>query len=141
MNNDDSINIESGNPGHPDISDEQKKKILLLMQQMMDMGICAVYGQEDEDVPDASVDCEANLKWCRAICCTFQFALTKEEIRKGHLKHRPSRPFFIARDTDGYCPHLDRSALICTVWSERPLRCRIYDCKKDPEVPKGKMKS
>lgn len=137
--NDDSI-IESGNPGHPNISDEEKEKILSLMQKMMETGICAVYGKEDEGLPDAKVNCEANLKWCRAICCSFQFALTKEEVQKGHLKHNPSRPFFIARDSDGYCGHIERSTLRCTVWSERPLRCRRYDCKQDPQVRKGKMK-
>jgi len=138
--NDDPI-IESGNQGHPGLSDEEKEKILSLMQKMMDIGICAVYGQEDEGLPDAKADCEANLKSCRAICCTFHFALTKEEVQKGHLKHNPSRPFFIARDTDGYCGHIERSTLRCTVWPERPLRCRRYDCKKDPQVSKEKIKS
>ena len=137
MNND-SI-IESGDPGHPDITDEEKEKLLLLVQKMLGMGICAVYGQEDEGLPDACLDCETNLKWCRAICCTFQFALTKEEVQKGHLKYNPSRPFFIARDTDGYCPHLERGTMRCTVWSERPLRCRRYDCTEDPAVPKGRI--
>jgi Fe-S-cluster containining protein len=136
--NEDPIDTESNCPEHPYISGEEKKKILSLMQKMMEMGICAVYGQEDEGVPDASVDCESNLKWCRAVCCTFQFALTKEEAGKGHLKHNPSRPFFIARDPDGYCPHLERGTLRCTVRSERPLRCRRYDCREDPQVPKGK---
>ena len=126
--------IESGNQCQPDISDEEKAKILSLMQKMMETGICAVYGKEDKDVPDAEVDCEANLKSCRAICCTFQFALTKEEAQKGHLKHNPSRPFFIASDADGYCGHIERSTLRCAVWSERPLRCRRYDCKQDPQV-------
>ncbi|KAF0144944.1 MAG: hypothetical protein FD156_1515 [Nitrospirae bacterium] len=132
--NDDPV-IESGNQCQPDISDEEKEKILSLMQKMMEMGICAVYGKEDDGLPDAEVDCEANLKSCRAICCSFQFALTKEEVQKGHLKHNPSRPFFIASDADGYCRHIERSTLRCTVWPERPLRCRRYDCKQDPTKP------
>lgn len=136
MNND-STSIESGEPDRTDIPEEAKVKILSLMQKMMETGICAVYGPEDEDLPDAKVDCEANLRSCKAICCTFQFALTKEEVRKGHVKHNPSRPFFIARDADGYCPHLERNTLRCVVWSERPLRCRRYDCKEDPHVQKG----
>ncbi|MEJ2696473.1 MAG: YkgJ family cysteine cluster protein [Candidatus Sulfobium sp.] len=134
---DDDPLMESG-PDALNISAEHREKILSLMQKMMEMGVCAVYGQEDEGVPDASVDCESNLKWCRAVCCTFQFALTKEEVRKGHLKHNLSRPFFIARDGDGYCPHLERGSLRCSVWSERPLRCRRYDCREDPQVTKGK---
>jgi len=133
--NDDFTNIGPGNQEHPDISEEAKAKILSLMQKMMETGICAVYGSEDEGLPAARVDCAANLKACGAICCTFQFALTKEEVRKGHIKHNPFRPFFIARDTDGYCPHLERGTLRCSVWSERPLRCRRYACKEDPHVP------
>lgn len=132
---DDSV-IESGDQDFPEIPEEEKKKLLSLMQKMMEMGICAVYGQEDKGLPDAEVDCEANLQLCRAICCSFQFALTKEEVKKGHLAHDQSRPFFIAKDADGYCGHIERNTLRCTVWSERPLRCRRYDCKKDPQISK-----
>jgi Fe-S-cluster containining protein len=132
--NNDSIDTEPGDSGRPDIPAEERERILSLMHKMMEMGVCAVYGQEDEGVSDISLECEAHLKRCRAICCTFQFALTKEEVRKGHLKHNPSRPFFIARDADGYCLHLERSTLRCTVWPERPLRCRRYDCGEDPQV-------
>ena len=127
-------NTESNDPEGTAVPDEQRQKILSIMQKMLEMNICAVYGQEDVGVPDADVDCGPNLKWCRAVCCTFHFALTKEEVRKGHLKHNPSRPFFIARDPDGYCPHLDRDSLRCSVWPDRPLRCRRYDCRDDPQV-------
>ena len=113
-------NTESDDPEEPVIPEEQREKILSLMQKMMEMNICAVYGQEDEGVPDATVDCGSNLKWCRAICCTFQFALTKEEVRKGYLRHNLSRPFFIARDEDGYCPHLKRDSLRCRMAGEAP---------------------
>ena len=138
--NDDSI-IGSDDQDNPEISAEEREKILSLMQKMMEMGICAVYGQEDKGLPDAEVDCELNLRSCRAICCSFQFALTKEEVQKGHLKHNPSRPFFIARDPDGYCGHIERNTLRCTVWSERPLRCRRYDCREDPQISKENMRS
>jgi len=104
------------------------------MIKTLEMGIGVVYGQEDEGIPDAVVDCDARLQQCRSICCTFQFALTKEEVQKGKIKYDPKRPFFIARDEDGYCPHLDRQTLKCTIWSDRPLRCRRYNCTNDPYV-------
>lgn len=129
--NDDPIDIGSGD--HPEIPEEEKERLLSIIQKMMEMGMGAVYGQEDEGVHDANPDCESNLEQCRAKCCTLQFALTKEEVQKGHLKHNPSRPFFIARDVDGYCPHLERNSLRCNVWSERPLRCRRYDCRNDSQ--------
>jgi Fe-S-cluster containining protein len=87
--------LESGKPDHPDISDEERERILSLVQKMMAMGIGAVYGQEDEGLP--------------------------------------TRPFFIARDAGGYCPHLQRDTLRCSVWAERPLRCRRYDCRENPQ--------
>ena len=126
-----SIAPETNDPDWADIPPEQKEKFLSLMQKMMEMGIGAVYGQEDEGVPDALVNCEANIQSCGAKCCKLQFALTKEEVQKKIYKHNPSRPFFIARDQDGYCPHLDRGTLRCAVWSHRPLRCRRYDCNAD----------
>ena len=132
----DSKNIEPDDPDHLEISEEEREKLISIIKKMMEMGFGAVYGQEDEGVPDANPDCSINLKWCRAKCCTVQFALTKEEAKKGHIKYNQSRPFFIARDSDGYCPHLERSSLRCKVWSDRPLRCRRYECKDDPQVLK-----
>ena len=77
-----------------------------------------VYGEEDPGVPEASVNCHERIEECRAVCCTFQFALTKEEVRRGNIKHNPARPFFIAREPDAYCPHLDRKNLRCGIWEE-----------------------
>ncbi len=124
----------SDNKDYLDISHEEDKRIAPIIEKMLEMGMGAVYGQEDEGVPDAYVDCEANIRHCKAICCTFNFALTKKEVQKGHIKHNTRRPFFIARDSDGYCPHLDRDTLQCNIWEERPLRCRRYDCREDPDV-------
>ena len=122
---------DTSDPDWAEIPPEQREKLLSIMQKMMEIRICAVYGQEDEDVPDAVVNCGANIQSCKAKCCKLQFALTKEEVKKKIYKHNPSRPFFIAKDQDGYCPHLDRGTFHCTVWSERPLRCRRYDCNKE----------
>ncbi len=119
---------DTGDPDWNEIPPEQREKILSLMQKMMEMGIFAVYGQEQEGLPDADVHCEANVQFCKAACCTLQFALTKEEVQKKIYNYNPSRPFFMARGQDGYCPHINRGTLRCTIWSERPLRCRRYDC-------------
>jgi len=113
------------------LPEEEKQRLLSALRKMVEMGIAAVYGREDEGVPDAAVDCSPRLGDCRARCCTLVFALTKEEVAKGLIRHNPTRPFFIARDADGYCPHLDRNTLRCVVWEDRPLRCRRYDCGAD----------
>ncbi len=118
------------------ISDAEKQRIINLLNKMMELGIGSIYGEEEDGVPDAHVDCPPRIQSCRAACCTLTFALTKDEVRKGIVKHNPDKPFFIARNADGYCTHLDLSTMKCTVWQDRPLRCRRYDCREDDQVEK-----
>ena len=40
----------------------------------------------------------------------------------------------IAHDADGYCRHLDRKGCRCTVYANRPVPCRAYDCRKDKRI-------
>jgi len=117
---------------------EERERIVAVMAKMLEMGVCAVYGDESDDAPYFTWECRAYLHHCRAKCCTFTFALTKEEVERGVIRHNPGRPFFIARDRDGYCPHLDRTTLQCLVSEQRPLRCRRFDCQGDTNVwPEG----
>lgn len=116
-------------PDYLAISTEEKLRILRVMNKMMDMGMAAVYGDEAVDEPDADVPCNKVISQCSARCCSFIFALTKEEAELGIVKTNPNKPYFIARDEDSYCPHLNREKLECEVWENRPLRCRRYDCR------------
>ncbi len=125
-------------PDYQAMSPQQRKKLLSVMEKMIDMGMAAVYGDEEDEVPDAKVDCAQCLPACQARCCTLIFALTKDEVAHGHIQHNPARPYFIARDEDGYCPHMDRQSFGCTIWEHRPLRCRRYDCRDDSMIwPEG----
>lgn len=127
-------------PDYQAISPEKRKKLLSVMEKMIDMGMAAVYGDEDEGVADASVDCGKYLSNCKARCCTLIFALTKEEVKQGIAQYNKERPYFIARDDDGYCPHLDRQDYRCMIWAQRPLRCRRYDCRDDHHIwPEGML--
>jgi hypothetical protein len=121
-------------PDYQAMSPEQRMKLLSVMEKMIDMGMAAVYGDEDEGVPDANVECEKYLSHCQARCCTLIFALTKEEVKQGIAQYNKKRPYFIARDNDGYCPHLDRFNYRCSIWENRPLRCRRYDCRNDDHI-------
>ena len=116
------------------IPEEELQRVITAMMQTLELGICVVYGDEDTETPDAVVNCDKRLNKCKSICCSFQFALTKEEVQRGHIKHDIKRPFFIARDLDKYCHHLNRHTLKCDIWNDRPLRCRKYDCSDDPQV-------
>lgn len=91
-------------PDYQSISREEKVRIVRMLEKMMEMGIGAVYGDEDEDAPDAVVACGRLVKHCQAKCCSFIFALTKDEVNSGLIEYN------------------------------RPLRCRRYDCRDDCEV-------
>ncbi len=117
----------------------ERERLISVMEKMLAMGMAAVYGDEAPDEPDADVPCARVLDQCRARCCTFIFALTREEVAAGHVAWNREKPYFIARDAgDGYCPHLDRQTFECTIWAQRPRRCRRYDCRQDRDVwPEG----
>jgi hypothetical protein len=116
------------------IPEEERTHLKKILEKFMELGIGAVYGDEDNTEETIEYDNTGRLGLCRAICCSFIFALTKDEVKKGIIKWNPKRPYFIARDEDGYCPHLDRKTLLCEIYGDRPLRCKKYDCRKDPNV-------
>ena len=97
------------------IPEEEIKRLVSAMMKTLEMGICVVYGDEDTNTPDAVVNCDKHLDKCKSICCSFHFALTKEEVHRGHIKHEIKRPFFIAHDIDKYCHHLNRYTLKCNI--------------------------
>ena len=99
----------------------------------------AVYGDEDEHVPDTKMNCSDYLGQCKAGCCKLIFALTKDEVEQGDIEYDRHRPYLIARDVDdGYCPHLDKESLQCSIWHKRPIRCRRYHCRDDMNIwPSG----
>ena len=128
----------SDDPDFRAMSAGEKARIVRLIERTLELGIAGIYGDEDPGVPDADFPCERYTDRCKAKCCTFIFALTPQEVEQGLIAYNQERPFFIARDADGYCPHLDRATYRCTVWESRPLRCRRYECSEDPEVwPEG----
>lgn len=131
---DDLDDTEDRQQNYLQISDQERQRIVSIFNKMLAMGIGAIYGQEEEGLPDAVIDCRGRIQECRAACCTLTFALTRDEVSKGNIKHNQERPFFISRNTDGYCTHLDRSSMECTVWNDRPLRCRRYDCREDRQA-------
>lgn len=115
-------------------TEEQKAYIKEMVEKLMEKRILVVYGDEDDGAEGVCFDDDGRKKQCKAVCCSFIFALTKRDVERGLIQWNPKRPYFIARDEDGYCPHLDRETLHCTIWENRPERCRNYDCRKDASV-------
>jgi hypothetical protein len=110
------------------LSGEERDKIMETALKRMVMINGKVYGLEDDAESDAVVDCASITATCKAFCCTYVFALTQEEAKKGFYKYNAEKPFYIARDTDGYCPYLNRTTFKCSIHDKRPLRCRKYAC-------------
>ncbi len=119
-------------PAYSPLSSEDRERILEVALERMVMIDGKVYGLEDDAEPETFVDCLSRLKSCKALCCTYVFALTQEEVRSGLIKYNPERPYYIARDPDGYCPYLNRSNFKCSIHARRPLRCRKFACRSNP---------
>jgi hypothetical protein len=115
-------------PDAPPLSKKEQAKILETALYRMVMINGKVYGLEDDTEPEAFTDCAAEISSCRADCCTYAFALTLEEVKRGFFKYSAERPYYMARDADGYCHYLDRKTFQCSIHEKRPLRCRKYAC-------------
>jgi hypothetical protein len=82
----------------------------------------------------AEIDCENRLHLCKAACCRLPFALSRQDVQEGVVKWELGQPYMNARDEDGYCSHLERGPCRCTVYQQRPIPCRGYDCRKDERI-------
>jgi Fe-S-cluster containining protein len=124
------------NGDHPEeeLTEEQREYIKKMIEKLMEKQILVVYGDEDNTEEITIFGDEERRHICGSICCSFTFALTKRDVEEGFARWNPKRPYFIAREADGYCPHLDRKTLLCTIWEHRPERCRKYDCRNDNTV-------
>ncbi|MFO1429743.1 MAG: YkgJ family cysteine cluster protein [Candidatus Competibacteraceae bacterium] len=80
------------------------------------------------------IDCASRINQCKALCCKMVFPLARQDIEEGIIHWELSRPYVIAKGSDGYCHHLDRENLRCTVHARRPLPCRVYDCRQDRRI-------
>jgi hypothetical protein len=116
------------------LSEDEKRDSIRMLERLMELGLLEVWGDEDDLEERFILDCEDRKQCCRAICCSFIFALTKEEQQKGTIQWNPKRPYFIAREDDGFCPHLDRTSLKCKIWEDCPKRCQKYNCGKELNV-------
>jgi hypothetical protein len=116
------------------MTDEERSHLKKILEKLMESGSMTVYGDEDGTDETVSSHGCGRKRTCKSICCSFTFALTKEEVTKGIIKWNKKRPYFIAREKDGFCPHLDRRQLRCCIYKDRPKRCRKYHCNNDPNV-------
>jgi hypothetical protein len=102
----------------------------------LDPGVALQEPEQDKYAFQATVkiDCENRVHLCKAACCKMVFPLSRQDIEEGVIKWNLGRPYVIAKGRDGYCQHLDRNDLCCTVHAQRPLPCRAYDCRNDKRI-------
>jgi Fe-S-cluster containining protein len=81
-----------------------------------------------------SIACDERLHLCRAACCRIPFALSREDIREGIVCWSLGEPYLIDHGKDGYCIHLERGTYGCTIYRNRPVPCRAFDCRKDGRI-------
>jgi hypothetical protein len=82
----------------------------------------------------APIDCENRVHLCQAACCRLWFPLSKQDVDEGVVRWDLAYPYIIAQDEDKYCRHLDRGACHCTIYQQRPLPCRAFDCRQDKRI-------
>jgi len=114
--------------------DERKKQVAQrLMTKFIDSGIGLMHQDPEHDKytfkHEAQVDCKSRMHICKAVCCRFPFALSRQDVEEGIINWEFGRPYLIAHGEDGYCVHLDREDYRCTVWEHRPVPCRGFDCR------------
>jgi Fe-S-cluster containining protein len=110
-----------------------------LVEKFRALGVGAVLQDPEYDKygfgeKEVKIDCENRIPLCKAACCRLNFALSRQDIEEGIVRWDLGRPYMIAQDADGYCRHLDRGAHCCTVYANRPVPCRAYDCRKDKRI-------
>jgi len=80
------------------------------------------------------IDCESRLSLCKARCCTMTFPLSFQDINERVVEWEYYRPYQIRQRADGYCCHSDGETRACRVYAQRPVTCRLYDCRKDRRI-------
>lgn len=103
------------------------------VKRFVESGIGLIYQDPEYDKytfdQEAIVNCSSRLHICKAICCKFPFALSRQDVEEGIIRWEFGRPYLIAHGGDGYCIHLDRNICQCTACEYRSVPCREFDYK------------
>jgi hypothetical protein len=83
---------------------------------------------------DGEIDCAARVELCGATCCRLWFPLSHQDIDEGVVQWDLEFPYIIAQDGEGFCKHLHRGNGRCSVYQQRPLPCRAFDCRTDARI-------
>jgi Fe-S-cluster containining protein len=85
------------------------------------------------EVPSPDVPCAELIPLCRARCCSFEVALSRQDLEERVVPFVVDRPYLLPRAPDGRCACMDEGGA-CTIYDKRPGTCREYDCREDARV-------
>lgn len=124
--------------------DERKAVVAQRLQrQFREQGMGALFQDPEQDKytydKPAVVDCENLIHLCHGTCCRLPFALSHQDVREGIVHWDFGQPYLIDQGADGYCTHQERGdgnqgSCRCTIYANRPLPCRAYDCRNDDRI-------
>jgi Fe-S-cluster containining protein len=80
------------------------------------------------------IDCETRYELCHAACCALRFALSPQDLEEGVVRWDLGEPYRNRIGPDAHCVHIDRTTYRCTVYAQRPVVCRTYDCRQDKRI-------
>lgn len=87
------------------------------------------------------INCREYLHICRAICCTFDFRLSEQDLDEGFVKWDFKKPYIIRSGpwsigVHKYCYHNGARSheCHCNVYDHRPASCRWFDCRNDKRI-------
>lgn len=122
-----------------EVLDQKKKEVAnRLVERFRQEGIGAAYQDPEHDKytfkNSMEIDCERRIHLCKAACCRLRLALSHQDVEEGIVQWDFAHPYFIAQREDGYCNHLERERMNCTIHQNRPVPCRAYDCREDKRI-------
>ena len=94
----------------------------------------AAAADEQDAGAEVPVDCAARRPLCRSACCALDVPLAQSDVAEGVLRWDLGHPYYLRRDSDRYCHHLQRPASACTEYERRPSTCRRYTCADDARI-------
>jgi Fe-S-cluster containining protein len=85
-------------------------------------------------VESPPIDCAARIPLCGARCCSFEVALSRQDLEERKLPFVIDKPYMLPRDPNTKrCACMDADGA-CTSYDVRPATCRTYDCREDLRV-------
>jgi hypothetical protein len=130
--------MEKGLLTEEELNERKREVAKRLAEKFRDNGMGVVRQEPEYDKytfdSDVKIDCENRIQHCHAACCRLQFALSRQDVEEGVVKWDFARPYMIRQSTEGYCVHLERKTCRCSVYGQRPVPCRAYDCRADKRI-------